>query len=132
MSINWLEEIDYDMDPSGRPDSRPVFAGQKLIVVGGSSGMGRQTAEDVVAAGGNAVVIGQDPEKVDDTVQTLSKDGTAYGITADLTDREAGRGGAPAVGPRACRRHVAGRRPGASSASRSWTTTPRSTTPIWS
>ena len=88
MTINWLEETDYDMDPSGRPDSRPVFAGQKLIVVGGSSGMGRQTAEDVVAAGGNAVVVGQDPEKVDDTVQTLSKDGTAYGITADLTDRK--------------------------------------------
>ena len=88
MTINWLEETDYDMDPSGRRDSRPVFAGQKLIVVGGSSGMGRQTAEDVVAAGGSAVVIGQDPEQVEDTVQTLSKDGTAHGITADLTDRK--------------------------------------------
>ena len=27
----------------------PVFAGQKLVVVGGSSGMGRQAAADVVA-----------------------------------------------------------------------------------
>src|SRR6185312_35461 len=32
--------------------------------------------------------IGQDPGSVDDTVQTLAKDGKAYGITADLTDRE--------------------------------------------
>jgi NAD(P)-dependent dehydrogenase (short-subunit alcohol dehydrogenase family) len=74
MTMNWLE-------------TTPVFAGQKLVVVGGSSGMGRQTAADVVAAGGSAVVIGQDPGKVEDTVQTLAKEGTAYGIAADLTDR---------------------------------------------
>ncbi|HET9007865.1 MAG TPA: sugar dehydrogenase, partial [Actinomycetes bacterium] len=49
----------------------PVFSGRKLVVVGGSSGMGRQTAADVVAAGGSAVIIGEDPDKVDDTVQTL-------------------------------------------------------------
>jgi NAD(P)-dependent dehydrogenase (short-subunit alcohol dehydrogenase family) len=66
----------------------PVFSGQKLVVVGGSSGMGRQTAADVVAAGGTAVIIGQDPGKVDDTVRTLAMDGKAYGITADLADRE--------------------------------------------
>jgi NAD(P)-dependent dehydrogenase (short-subunit alcohol dehydrogenase family) len=58
------------------------------VVVGGSSGMGRQTATDVVAAGGSAVVIGQDSGKVDDTVKTLAKDGQAYGIAADLSDRE--------------------------------------------
>ena len=66
----------------------PVFAGQKLVVVGGSSGMGRQTAADVVAAGGSAVIIGQDPGRVEDTVQTLAKDGPAYGISADLADRD--------------------------------------------
>jgi NAD(P)-dependent dehydrogenase (short-subunit alcohol dehydrogenase family) len=40
-----------------------------------------------VAAGGSAVIVGQDPGKVDDTVQALAKDGDAYGITADLADR---------------------------------------------
>jgi NAD(P)-dependent dehydrogenase (short-subunit alcohol dehydrogenase family) len=63
------------------------FAGQKLVVVGGSSGMGRATAADVVAAGGSAVIIGLEPNKVDETVKTLAKDGTAYGITADLANR---------------------------------------------
>ena len=89
MSMNWLEGIHQQMDGPGQPQAMamPVFAGQKLVVVGGSSGMGRQTAEDVVVAGGSAVIIGQDPGKVDDTVQTLAKDGSAYGITADLTDR---------------------------------------------
>jgi NAD(P)-dependent dehydrogenase (short-subunit alcohol dehydrogenase family) len=89
MSMNWLEGMHQQMDGPGQPQAAgmPVFAGQKLLVVGGSSGMGRQTAEDVVAAGGSAVIIGEDASKVDDTVQALAKDGTAYGITADLADR---------------------------------------------
>jgi NAD(P)-dependent dehydrogenase (short-subunit alcohol dehydrogenase family) len=64
------------------------FKGNKLVAVGGSSGMGRATAADVVAHGGSAVIIGRDQARVDDTVATLSKDGEAYGITADLEDRE--------------------------------------------
>jgi len=89
MSMNWLEGMHQQMDGPGQPQAMtmPVFTGQKLVVVGGSSGMGRQTAEDVMAAGGSVVIIGQEPDRVDDTVQTLTKDGTAYGITADLTDR---------------------------------------------
>ena len=84
---NWLEGLHHQVEEPSEPMAVPVFAGQKLVVVGGSSGMGRQTAEDVVAAGGSAVIIGQDPAKVDDTVQTLATGGKAYGITADLADR---------------------------------------------
>jgi NAD(P)-dependent dehydrogenase (short-subunit alcohol dehydrogenase family) len=88
MSINWLEATDHDtMGDGGQPMARPVFAGRKLVVVGGTSGMGRQTAADVVAAGGSAVVIGDHQGKVDDTVKALGKDGTAHGITANLADR---------------------------------------------
>jgi NADP-dependent 3-hydroxy acid dehydrogenase YdfG len=75
MSTNWLE---------GAPNH---FAGQKLVVGGGSSGIGRQTDVDVVAAGGSAVIIGQDAHRVYDTVRTLAEDGSVYGITADLADR---------------------------------------------
>jgi NAD(P)-dependent dehydrogenase (short-subunit alcohol dehydrogenase family) len=64
------------------------FEGRKLIVVGGSSGMGRQTAADVVAAGGTAVIVGRNHERVDDTVTTLSAKGKAWGITTDLADRD--------------------------------------------
>ena len=65
MSMNWLEGMHQQMNLPDQPQgmARPVFAGQKLAVVGGSSGMGRQTAEDVVAAGGSAVIIGQAPAK---------------------------------------------------------------------
>jgi NAD(P)-dependent dehydrogenase (short-subunit alcohol dehydrogenase family) len=87
MSTNWLEDMENHMEETDRAMPMPMFAGQKLVVVGGSSGMGRETAADVVAAGGSAVIIGQDPGKVDDTVQRLAEDGSAHGITADLADR---------------------------------------------
>ena len=63
------------------------FEGHKLVVVGGSSGIGRESAADVVAGGGSAVIVGREQNRVDETVATLSKDGPAYGITADLADR---------------------------------------------
>jgi NAD(P)-dependent dehydrogenase (short-subunit alcohol dehydrogenase family) len=62
------------------------FEGRKLIVVGGSSGMGKTTAADVVAGGGSVVIVGRDQARVDETVTELSKDGPAFGITADLAD----------------------------------------------
>ena len=52
---NWLQDRHGDdgdtqsqMGMNGR--SMPVFAGQKLVVAGGSSGMGLQAAADVVSA----------------------------------------------------------------------------------
>jgi len=62
------------------------FTGRKLVVVGGSSGMGRQIASDVVSRGGSAVVIGSHLERVEKTVADLSSNGQAWGITADLRD----------------------------------------------
>src|SRR5689334_9058343 len=71
----------------GSPGMSGTFEGQKLVVVGGSSGFGRDTATDVVAGGGSAVIIGREQARVDETVAALSKNGPAYGITADLADR---------------------------------------------
>ena len=62
------------------------FTGRKLVVIGGSSGIGRQAAADVVAAGGSAVVVGHRPDKVEQTVAELSATGAAWGIAADLRD----------------------------------------------
>lgn len=63
------------------------FEDRKLVVVGGSSGMGRDTAANIVAGGGSAVIIGRDQARVDETVAELAKQGPAWGITADLADR---------------------------------------------
>jgi NAD(P)-dependent dehydrogenase (short-subunit alcohol dehydrogenase family) len=63
------------------------FEGQKVVVVGGSSGMGLATAQQVVEGGGSAVIIGRDPARVDGVVKDLSANGNAWGITTELTDR---------------------------------------------
>src|SRR5689334_4154193 len=66
------------------------FDGKKVVVVGGSAGMGRQAALDVIDRGGSAVIIGRSKGRVDDTVAELTnRGGEAWGITAELTDREA-------------------------------------------
>jgi NAD(P)-dependent dehydrogenase (short-subunit alcohol dehydrogenase family) len=66
------------------------FESKKVIVVGGSTGMGRQVAMDVVDHGGSAVIIGRSNSRVDDTVAELvSRGAQAWGIVAELTDRVA-------------------------------------------
>jgi NAD(P)-dependent dehydrogenase (short-subunit alcohol dehydrogenase family) len=63
------------------------FDGRKVVVVGGSSGMGRQTATDVVDQGGKVVIVGRQPANVYETVAELGKTGDVWGLTADLADR---------------------------------------------
>src|SRR5499427_7979179 len=62
------------------------FTNRKLVVIGGSSGMGRQAAADVVAGGGSAVIVGRRKDRVEQTVAELSAAGAAWGIAADLRD----------------------------------------------
>jgi hypothetical protein len=59
MSANWLDGLLHHPD---QPQAMPVFDGQKPVVVGNSSGMGRDTA----------VIIGQEQDRVEDTVNTLA------------------------------------------------------------
>ncbi|BBZ37079.1 SDR family NAD(P)-dependent oxidoreductase [Mycobacterium conspicuum] len=66
------------------------FQDKKVIVIGGSAGIGRQVAIDVVDHGGGAVIVGRSKARVDDTVAELeSRRGEAWGIAAELTDRAA-------------------------------------------
>ena len=66
------------------------FDGKKVVVVGGSAGMGRQVALDIIDRGGSAVIIGRSENRVDDTVAELTdRQGKAWGIVAELTDRTA-------------------------------------------
>jgi NAD(P)-dependent dehydrogenase (short-subunit alcohol dehydrogenase family) len=79
-------------EPSRRTRREPDmhFEAKKIVVVGGSAGMGRQVALDVVDHGGSAVIVGRSKGRVDDTVAELtSRRGQAWGIAAELTDRAA-------------------------------------------
>lgn len=64
------------------------FEGRKVVVVGGSSGMGLAAAHKVVSGGGSAVITGRHQDKVRAAVEALSQKGKAWGITAELTDRD--------------------------------------------
>lgn len=60
------------------------FNGKKLLVVGGTSGMGMETAHLVLAAGGSVVILGNRPEKTEEARKELAALGTVDAITADL------------------------------------------------
>jgi 3-oxoacyl-[acyl-carrier protein] reductase len=57
------------------------------VVSGGSGGLGRATAEALVADGAKVVVTGRHQESLDDTVRTLGAD-NATGVVADNADSE--------------------------------------------
>ncbi|WP_368164453.1 SDR family NAD(P)-dependent oxidoreductase [Aeromonas sp. R6-2] len=65
------------------------FSGKKLLVVGGTSGMGMETARIVLAQGGSVVIVGHRPEKSEEARKTLATLGPVWALTADLTS-EAG------------------------------------------
>ncbi|MGK7872738.1 MAG: SDR family NAD(P)-dependent oxidoreductase [Xenococcaceae cyanobacterium] len=64
------------------------FASQKLIVVGGSSGIGKAVAQLVLERGGSAVLIGNRAEKLQGAVSELSQFGNVFGERADISKGE--------------------------------------------
>jgi len=67
------------------------FAGKKLLVVGGTSGMGFATARLFLEQGGKVVVVGHRADKTEAARKELAELGDVDTVTADLTT-EAGVG----------------------------------------
>ncbi|MEM8640494.1 MAG: SDR family oxidoreductase [Cyanobacteria bacterium P01_G01_bin.54] len=63
-----------------------TFLNQKLIVVGGTSGIGKATAKLVLQQGGSAVLIGRRAEKLQAAVADLSPYGKVVGEQANIAD----------------------------------------------
>lgn len=64
------------------------FEGKKLLVVGGTSGMGLQTARTILAGGGSVVIVGHRADKTEEARKELSALGPVSAITANLTTDE--------------------------------------------
>ena len=62
------------------------FAGKKLIVIGGTSGMGKAVAQKVLENGGSAVLVGRRQEKLQAAVDELKTYGSAMGEQADISN----------------------------------------------
>lgn len=60
------------------------LAQQRVLIIGGSSGMGLASAQRLVQAGADVFIAGRDAGKLQAAVQAL--DGKAVGIAADTTD----------------------------------------------
>lgn len=60
------------------------FTGKKLLVVGGTSGMGLATAKRVIENGGSVVLVGNRQEKAEQACQVLAAYGKVDIIVADL------------------------------------------------
>ena len=65
-----------------------LFVGQKIILVGGTSGIGKAVAQLVLSAGVTAVIVGSHQSKLNDAVNELSSYGTVFGELANIADRE--------------------------------------------
>ncbi|QJD90078.1 SDR family oxidoreductase [Duganella dendranthematis] len=65
------------------------FKGKKLLVVGGTSGMGFESARSVLKEGGSVVIVGNRPQKTADASAELAALGQVWALTADLAS-EAG------------------------------------------
>ncbi|HEY3537271.1 MAG TPA: SDR family oxidoreductase [Trinickia sp.] len=61
------------------------FKGKKLLVVGGTSGMGLQTAKMVLAEGGTAIIVGHRADKTEEAHAELAALGAVVALTADLS-----------------------------------------------
>ncbi|MCY1531343.1 3-alpha-hydroxycholanate dehydrogenase (NADP(+)) [compost metagenome] len=62
-----------------------AFKGRKLLVVGGTSGMGSETARMVLAEGGSAMIVGSRKEKTEQARSELAALGPVWAVTADLS-----------------------------------------------
>ncbi|MCO4891288.1 SDR family oxidoreductase [Cupriavidus sp. WGtm5] len=64
------------------------FKGKKMLVVGGTSGMGLETARMVLAEGGSVVIVGNRPEKTEAARSELAALGQVWALTVNLASDE--------------------------------------------
>lgn len=64
------------------------FAGKKLLVVGGTSGMGLETARLILKKGGSVVLVGNRADKAEQARQALAAEGHVETIVADLMSED--------------------------------------------
>jgi NAD(P)-dependent dehydrogenase (short-subunit alcohol dehydrogenase family) len=65
-------------------ENHEELSGKRIVVLGGSSGIGLSVAQQVVARGGRAIIASSNADRVEQAIATL--DGKAEGYTLDLSN----------------------------------------------
>ena len=90
------------------PDNARPMTGRTVVVTGGSSGIGKATAERLAQLGATVVITGRDPARTHDAARQIrTSTGTSVqALTADLSDQAQVRqlAAEPARGPAPDRR----------------------------
>ncbi len=60
------------------------FSGKKLLVIGGTSGMGLQTAKMFAGQGGQVVIVGHRADKLEDAIKFIGQPSLSLALTTDL------------------------------------------------
>jgi NAD(P)-dependent dehydrogenase (short-subunit alcohol dehydrogenase family) len=65
------------------------FTGKSVLITGGSRGLGKALALSFAAQGARVVLVARHPAELDETVSEIrSQGGTAFGVVADVGDKE--------------------------------------------
>lgn len=71
------------------PERTTDLAGKRILVTGGTTGIGRAAAALLAEAGGRVFVIGREPKALADCLAAVNdRGGTVSGMTADIATRE--------------------------------------------
>src|SRR5215212_7543013 len=68
-----------------------AFSGRRALIIGGSSGMGRMTAQLILERGGSVVLVARDSARLSDAKRQLGELGDVVTHVADITDADARR-----------------------------------------
>lgn len=63
-----------------------LLAGKRVVILGGSSGIGLATAQAAAAEGAEVIIVSGTPQRIEQALQTLPA--TAHGHAADLSQEE--------------------------------------------
>ena len=77
-----------NQDRADAHTEQPSLAGRKVIVTGGTTGIGRAIAVLLASEGAKVFVCGRNPQHLEDALQRIREVGEGDGIAVDLTRQE--------------------------------------------
>lgn len=65
-----------------------MLRGKRVLVVGGTSGIGMEVASQILQAGGDVTVVGRSEERLQQTLTTFGSDLPCKGIACDISNEQ--------------------------------------------